>query len=130
MELPDLEGQPGWVVIVVVALFVAGSLGVAYLRFKSKHDPEDAPQIEAEDATVALPAATSAAPLDLVRDSMGVLATQAAQNKQDADRAEDEAKELATRLAECQRQMAVIQVRHEYLEAQLRDLIRRNGERP
>lgn len=127
MELPNLEGQPGWVVVVVVSLFVFGTLGGLYLRNKAKHDPEDPPRVEAKDATVALPGG-AATPLDLVRDSMGMLATQAALNKQDADRAEGEAKTLASQLAECQRRMAVIQVEHDHLQQQLRTLLRRNGD--
>lgn len=126
-ELPDLEGQPAWVVVVVVFLFVAGGLGTLYLKRKADEDePEDAPQVEGKEATVALPAGT--APLDLVRDSMGVLATQAAQHKADADRAEEEARELARKLAQCERDLAVLVERHASLTEQLAECRRRNGE--
>jgi hypothetical protein len=127
-ELPDLEGQPAWVVVVVVFLFVVGGLGTLYLKRKAKEDddPEDAPRVEGKEATVALPAGT--APLDLVRDSMGVLATQAAQHKADADRAEEEARELARKLSQCERELAVLHERHASLTAQLEECRRRNGE--
>lgn len=32
--LPDMSGQPGWVVIVVVALFVAGTIGVRWVSIR------------------------------------------------------------------------------------------------
>lgn len=127
-ELPDLEGQPAWVVVVVVFLFVVGGLGTLYLKRKAREDdePEDTPQLEGKEATVALPAGT--APLDLVRDSMGVLATQAAQHKADADRAEEEARDLAKQLAACGRDLAVLQERHATLELRLAECRARNGE--
>ena len=34
--LPDLEGQPAWVVIVVVGLFTLGTVGAAWLGGRSK----------------------------------------------------------------------------------------------
>jgi hypothetical protein len=127
-ELPDLEGQPAWVVVVVVFLFVVGGLGTLYLKRKAKEDddPEDAPRVEGKEATVALPAGT--APLDLVRDSMGVLATQAAQHKADADRAEEEARVLARKLSDCERDLAVLHERHASLTLQLEECRRRNGD--
>jgi chromosome segregation ATPase len=128
-ELPDLEGQPAWVVVVVVFLFVAGGLGTLYLKRKAREDddePEDTPQVEGKEVTVALPAGT--APLDLVRDSMGVLATQAAQHKADADRAEEEARDLAKQLATCGRELAVLQERYATLEVRLAECRARNGE--
>lgn len=32
MQIPDLSGQPPWVVITVMALFFAGSIGLAWVR--------------------------------------------------------------------------------------------------
>ena len=124
-ELPDLEGQPAWVVVVVVFLFVVGGLGTLYLKRKAHEDePEDPPRMEAKEATVALPPGLG--PLDLVRDTMGVLATQAAQHKADADRAEEEARELARKLAQCERDLAVLNERHAQLTEQLAECNRRN----
>lgn len=129
LELPNLEGQPGWVIIVVVGLVVIGGLGVAYLRREAKGDdeddderPQDSPRVEGAPATVSLPAGANA--LDLVKDSLGMLATQAAGHKADADRAEEEAKELARQLAECGRKMAVLEERHAQLGEE-RDRLRR-----
>ena len=126
-DLPFLEGQPPWVVVVVVLLVVFGGLGALWLKHKAGDDDrEDTPQVEAKEATVALPPGLG--PLDLVRDSMGVLATQAAQHKADADRAEEEARELAFKLAECERDLAVLRERHASLTLQLEECRRRNGE--
>lgn len=127
VELPNLEGQPGWVVVVVFGLFVFGGLGMLWLKRKGDDDEHaDPPQIEGRTDTVSAPAGVT--PLDLVRDTMGVLATQAARHKEDADRAEQEAKELASQLAECVRAQAVLQERHDQLVRQLRDCRRRNGD--
>lgn len=125
-DLPFLEGQPPWVVVVVVLLVVFGGLGGLYLKRKAADDPEDTPRVEAKEATVALPGGPG--PLDLVRDTMGVLATQAAQHKADADRAEEEARELARKLAQCERDLAVLNERHATLKRQLAECRARNGE--
>lgn len=126
LELPNLDGQPGWVIIVVVALVAFGSVGVAYLRREAKKDadePQDSPQVEATPATVSLPAGANA--LDLVKDSMGVLAAQAAAHKSDADRAEEEARNLARELAACARDKAVLEAQMIALEDRHQDLQRR-----
>jgi hypothetical protein len=128
LELPNLEGQPGWVIIVVVGLVVFGGLGVAYLRREARKDdeddpPQDSPQVEGAPATVSLPAGANA--LDLVKDSMGVLATQAAAHKADADRAEEEARDLARQLAECGRGLAVLETRHAALQERYDELRQR-----
>ena len=125
LELPNLEGQPGWVVIVVVLLVVVGGLGVAYLRREAKDDdePQESPRVETAPATVSLPAGANA--LDLVKDSMGVLATQAAAHKADADRAEEEARKLALELAACARDKAVLETKMAALEERHADLQRR-----
>lgn len=134
LELPNLEGQPGWVIIVVVGLVVFGGLGIAYLRREAKEDdedePQDSPQLETAPATVSLPAGANA--LDLVKDSMGVLATHAAAHKADADRAEEEARALARELAACARdravletRMAALQERHDELQARYQACLER-----
>lgn len=125
-ELPNMEGQPAWVVVVVVFLFVAGGLGTLYLKRKARDAPDDAPRVEGKEATVALP--PSPGPFDLVRDTMGVLATQAAQHKADADRAEEEARDLARKLAQCERDLAVLHERHRTLSAALEECRARNGD--
>lgn len=38
--LPDMSGQPGWVVIVVVALFVAGTIGVRWVSVRAGRSDE------------------------------------------------------------------------------------------
>lgn len=127
LELPNLEGQPGWVIIVVVLLVVVGGLGIAYLRREAKDDdgdgPQESPRVETSPATVSLPAGANA--LDLVKDSMGVLATQAAAHKADADRAEEEARKLALELAVCARDKAVLETKMAALEERHAELRRR-----
>lgn len=118
VELPNLEGQPPWVVIVVVALFFVGTLGGLYLRRKSQDPPEETPSVEDAGAKVSLPAGAPA--FDPVREAMGHLATSAAKNAEDADRAEEEAKMLREKLAECDRELAVLRERHSALELRLR----------
>lgn len=119
MELPNLEGQPGWVIVVVFGLFVFGVLGTMYLRHRLKiteeEAPDEPPKIEGVPDTVSVTA--SAVQYDLARDAMGLLATHAAKSAQDADRAEQEAKELAKQLGECGRELALCQERYRTLEA-------------
>lgn len=114
MELPNLEGQPPWVVVIVFALFVGGTLGLVYLKRKGADPETPPPEIEPSD-TVALPALV----FDPAREAMGHLATIAARSAADADRAEDEAKALARQLADCERKQAVLQTQHDALVAQL-----------
>lgn len=54
--LPDLTGQPAWVVVVVVALFTAGTLGTAWLRRRDGGEPEP------EDDATARPVESGAVP--------------------------------------------------------------------
>lgn len=117
MELPNLEGQPPWVVVIVVFLFVAGTLGGIYLRRRFKA-PEETPQIEDEPATLALPSGGVATAFDPVKEAMGMAMAAAARSTEDADRAEEEARVLAKQLAACERDKAVTEERLRTLEAQ------------
>jgi hypothetical protein len=119
VELPNLEGQPAWVVVLVVFLFIAGPIGVAWVNRKGKEDPETPPQVEPPGDTLSLSPMPVVMPFDPVKEAMGHLATSAAKNAQDADRAEQEAKDLARQLAECSREMGVLQVRYDNIAAEL-----------
>lgn len=119
MELPNLEGQPAWVVVLVVFLFFAGPLGVAWVNRKGKQEPETPPQVEAKGDTLSLSPMPVVMPFDPVKEAMGHLATSAAKNAEDADRAEQEAKELARQLADCEREMGVLKVRYDNKVAEL-----------
>lgn len=55
--LPDLSGQPAWVVVVVVALMVVGSVGMKWVSVRARADDGDE-----EDAEPARPASTSPVP--------------------------------------------------------------------
>lgn len=123
MELPNLEGQPGWVIVLVVGLFVLGALGTAYLKRKLGHgDEERPPAIDQRPDTVDPP--KDVAPLDLVRESMGMLASQAARSAEDADRAEQRERELMLKLLELEKAQAILQERHEQVVREL-ELCRR-----
>lgn len=118
MEMPSLEGQPPWVVILVAVLVMLGGLGVAWIKRGARDDdpPEKPPRLDAEPATVSLPPGPVFDPVHAVVDS---LTAQAVRSAEDADRAEAEAKSLARQLADCERQQAVLQERHDNLAAQL-----------
>lgn len=138
MELPNLEGQPGWVVVVVFALFVTGTLGALYLRKRFKEDKKDSEQsreVEGKPATLALPAGAVGQPFDPVKEAMGLVAASAARNADDADRAEEEARMLSKHLAECEKERAVTLEKYAALErecqrlqAQLDACRNRNGQ--
>jgi len=116
VELPNLEGQPGWVVVLVFALFVAGGLGGLYLRRKTR-DPEEPPAVDTKSATVGLPPGASSN--DVARDALTFLAASAQREAQNAEEAEEEAKVLRSQLATCDRELALLQVQHLALQAQL-----------
>jgi len=58
VNLPDLAGQPPWVVVVVFFLFVAGTLGVTWIR---RGRPEVADGEEAQSASQLEPGAVPSA---------------------------------------------------------------------
>jgi hypothetical protein len=120
LELPNLEGQPGWVVVLVVALIVVGGLGAAYVRRKGGQDPETPPEIEAGPDTVALPGGNTQG-LDLVREAMNHLAASAVREAESAEEAEREARELQRQLNECTRERDRLEGRIAKLEAELRE---------
>lgn len=90
--LPDLSGQPGWVVVVVVALLVAGTVGVRWVAARTGQADEE------EDATEgdrpALPAGGSDAHTALVlTKALDLLANEAAESqgaRAEADQLRDE----------------------------------------
>lgn len=126
--MPNLEGQPGWVVVVVVALFITGALGTAYFRHRlGRKDDENVPAIERRPDTVE--PSKDVAPLDLVRESMGMLASQAARSAEDADRAETRERELLAKLLELEKAQAILQERHDQLAREL-ELCRRMNYNP
>jgi hypothetical protein len=116
VDLTYLEGQPAWVVIVVVFLLTLGALGAAYLRRRSAPDPEE-PQIEGPPDKVSLPAGHDS--FNPVREAMDMVAVQAARNAEEADRAEEEVRRLSKQLAECERDRAVLEERYQGIRAQL-----------
>lgn len=120
-ELPDLEGQPGWVVVVVVALFFAAGLGATWLRILAKRN-ETPPAIPPPPDTLTLPGAT----FDPVQEAMAHLARSAEESKLAEQAAEREADELRAELAACGRELAVLHERHTTLTAKLAACEERN----
>ena len=127
MEMPDLDGQPGWVVVVVFALFVLGGLGTLYLRRKMTrgHEPRE---VEAQSDTVA--AITPAVgPIDATMFALNHMAESAKREADDADRAEKEARDLRNQLADCDRERAVLEQRFADLTAKLEECNRAHRRR-
>jgi hypothetical protein len=90
VNLPDLTGQPPWVVITVMALFTFGSLGLAYLR-RGRQDP-DSEALEQTDSDNVLanagnpPALTGAhAPYEVVGRALDHLAEAAKREAAEAE---------------------------------------------
>lgn len=97
--LPDLAGQPGWVVAVVAFLFTVGTLGAAHLRNRSPRAIEpaedDAGTSELEPGAVPSlpPAAHDGATLTLHR-TLDFLAAEAAESREARAEAAQIRKEL------------------------------------
>lgn len=116
--IPDLTGQPAWVVVVVAFLFVSGALGLAYLRARGKAAPEeDPPEVRPGGA----PQLEAAAPgpagyIDRAIQHLAEVAEREAQESRDA-RAEtrevraqaethrQEADDLRRQLVECRQEV-------------------------
>lgn len=100
--LPDLAGQPGWVVAVVVSLFTVGSLGAAWLRNRSpgravEPAEDEARPSELEPGAVpsVSPAPQDGATLTLHR-TLDFLAAEAAESREARAEAATIRKELET----------------------------------
>jgi hypothetical protein len=134
--LPDLAGQPGWVVAVVTALFTAGSLGAAWLRRRSPGGELEAGENSAQasepdaGAVPSLPsAAQDGATLTLHR-TLDFLAAEAAESREARAEAAQSRKELGAVQADLNRLTAEHQralerlvrceARNELLEEQAR----------
>jgi hypothetical protein len=102
LDIPFLEGQPEWVIIVVVFLVIAGGVGGRYLQRKAGEEPETPPEVESAPDTVALPAGSGSA-VEALREAMAHLAGVATREAQSADEAEEEVRTLRTALEECTR---------------------------
>lgn len=105
MNLPDLAGQPPWVVVIVFFLFVAGTLGVTWIR---RGRPE---VTEGEDAQTAGPIESGAVPSALTSADNGAhavvqtalmhLAAVAEREAAESAAARSEAAKLQERLDRC-----------------------------
>lgn len=124
MQLPDLTGQPPWVVVVVFSLFVLGVLGLGWLRWKSGQPPEDQPAA-LESADTVTPLDPSGNPYAVAQRALDHLAEVA--RRADAESAEersyrrslaDRVEELTRKLEEVTAQLADCERRAEALETE------------
>lgn len=113
-QLPDLTGQPPWVVVVVTLLMVAGWVGVRWIT--RERDP--AGELEAEQSeTRPLPLegvpSAQVAPADshataVIMRALELLhheAEESRDGREDAERWREQAEELRRQLNDCQDQL-------------------------
>jgi hypothetical protein len=124
--LPDLSGQPWWVLVLVVILFVSGSVGTAWIRHRPSARKTELAEGEEDDG--ARPGGDEGAPPALTRgdphatlvikQALDLLASEAGESS--AARAESEA--LRLQLVECSRQREEAERRLELSESETRQL--------
>lgn len=134
--LPDLAGQPGWVVAVVAGLFTVGSLGAAWLRTRpssravdSSDDDAEPSELEAGAVPSTPPTPHDGATLTLHR-TLDFLAAEAAESREARAEAALTRKELEAVRADLNRlthdlaaanaQLVRCEARAELLEEQAR----------
>lgn len=95
MELPDLTGQPPWVVIVVVGLFAAGTLGSALLgKGAGKKKRRDRELDAAPDSSVARVPSASSGSVDVLSTSVNAIIEAGRRADEEADAARAETREV------------------------------------
>jgi hypothetical protein len=121
VQLPDLTGQPPWVVVVVFGLFVLGVLGLAWLRRTGRTPEDDPPAIEGADTVTPLdasgnPYAVAQRALDhlaeVARRADAESAEERSYRRSLADRVEELTRELeavTAQLAECERRAEALE---------------------
>lgn len=97
MPVPDITGQPAWVVIVVMVLVVAATLGVAFLAYLGARR-KSATQGETEQAT--LPSGGENPTVLVMQAALDHLARVADREAAESEEARKEAAALRTRLEE------------------------------
>lgn len=113
-ELPNLEGQPGWVVVVVVGLFVMGTLGWAYLR---RDQPDEVrPELTDGGGATLTPDGGHGAVGETLRAALAHLAETAHREAQEAETERARAAELRERLEACAGELLVVRHRLEQCE--------------
>lgn len=106
--MPDLEGQPAWVVIVVVALFTMGTVGSAWLgrRDKRRREREDDDESDAavtthRDGVPSLPTGGAA---DVLTASVHAIIRDADAGRQEVAEARAEMRHMQRQLFEAERE--------------------------
>lgn len=106
--LPDLSGQPWWVLVLVVVLFVAGSVGTTYIRHRSPGGQQEAVEGENDDGARPEGGAPAHAALTgpdphatlVIKQALDLLASEAVES----NAARAEAGRLQQQLVDCNRQ--------------------------
>ncbi len=119
--LPDLTGQPSWVYVVVSALVIAGTLGLAWIKRGSRTaDPEDPAAGRPVDAQ-AVPSITAGG-LDatqVIQVSLEHLARVAEREALESREARAETAALRRELVECGTELTAATRRAELAELEL-----------
>ena len=125
-----LEGQPPWVVVVVVALVLTGTIGWGVLRHRLKL-ADAAEEIEPASEPPALPRSDGA--VDALRAAMDHLVEQARENAGEANEALRENRVLTRQNTELQLELVRLRDRVEQLgadyaecRAEVADLVQRH----
>jgi hypothetical protein len=113
-QLPDLTGQPPWVVVVVTVLMVAGWVGARWLTRERDPDGElDADSDEARPLAAEGVASPAAVPVDhhataVIMRALELLhheAEESRDGREEADRWRELAEDLRRQLNECRDQL-------------------------
>lgn len=95
--MPDVTGQPWWVVVIVAVLGVLGGVGADLLRRRAKHVPTD------EESPEALPSGEGGEAYQAVKLAIQALAETAAREAAESTEERARATDLRHQLEECAR---------------------------
>lgn len=128
MDIPNLEGQPGWVVVIVFALVVIGTLGTLWLKARVPHgEKPSVPELPDPPPALPLPRDTgeNVTALQLVNFALNHLAETARREAQQGEEAEHKVEELRRQLEECKRELQIVQRRLEQCQENAHHLAQR-----
>jgi DNA repair ATPase RecN len=117
VQIPSLEGQPGWVVIIVFALAVFGTIATLVIKNRvSKEEKKTVPALP-ETTPTALPLPRDSneniTAFALIQAAMEHLAETARREAAQGEEAEHKVEELRRQLEDCKRELQTVQRRLE-----------------
>jgi uncharacterized protein (DUF3084 family) len=112
VPVPDITGQPPWVVIILAALGLAGTIGVAWLASRNR---KSATRDDDGQATMA----PSQDLLGMLQKAMDHLAATAERESAESDQAREEAASMRRELEQTKMELASALHRAQSAEAQL-----------